>query len=354
MNLSSAFRRFRRRSTALGILLMIGLAAPLGAAPAYRVIDLGTFPRGKSSEALAINDQGWIVGYAETAAGERRPVLWRDGQMIDLAASLSPRGTGTADALNNRGQIVGATTFRSGDSRAFLWEEGILRDLGTLGTGYSSARAINDLGQVVGISSAPVEHGTELHGFLWDGGPMSDIASPSRGSYDFPNAINAKGQIVGYAVVEERAIVWAEGEIRHLPVSPEAVKSNAYSINAVGQIAGGIQERRMRAVVWENGAFRKLGALDDADYSWAFGINNKGQAVGWSRIRDGVGWIRAVLWENGVTIDLGKPGHLETAPGLGESWAYDINERGEIVGGAITADGERRAVLFQPVSAPGR
>src|SRR5438093_10389614 len=46
--------------------------------------DLGSLPGGSRSTAVDIDDDGTIVGQSETATGEFRAVLWRDGSIQDL------------------------------------------------------------------------------------------------------------------------------------------------------------------------------------------------------------------------------------------------------------------------------
>lgn len=74
-----------------------------------RMEDLGVLPGGWKSEALGINNRGDIVGNAETP-GDCRAVLWKDGKILDLNATL-PANSGWklffANSINAKGQIVG-------------------------------------------------------------------------------------------------------------------------------------------------------------------------------------------------------------------------------------------------------
>ncbi len=72
--------------------------------------------------------------------------------MQDLGTS---GGNSTARGINDSGQVVGYSDTSAGDRRAFLWEDGVMTDLGTLvptGSGWTltEAHGINDLGQIVG------------------------------------------------------------------------------------------------------------------------------------------------------------------------------------------------------------
>jgi probable HAF family extracellular repeat protein len=73
------------------------------------------------------------------------------------AASIDPK------AINNRGQIVGVSYSAStGYAAAFIWEEGEMRALE--GGAESTAFSINERGQVVGSSDIAPSEG---HAALW-------------------------------------------------------------------------------------------------------------------------------------------------------------------------------------------
>jgi len=92
--------------------------------------------------------------------------------------------------------------------------------------------------------------------------------------------------------------------------------------------------------------FTDLGTLG-GDESYAYAINNKGQVVG--RADDESGLKRAVIFDvngQGNNIDLGT---LQGSSG--ESWAYAINNKGQIVGHDYDEYGMDRAVLFDSTGA---
>jgi probable HAF family extracellular repeat protein len=113
----------------------------------------------------------------------------------------------------------------------------------------------------------------------------------------------------------------------------------ARAVNDEGRIVGwasAVGAIPDRAFLWESGSMEDLGTLGGAS-SRAFDVNNRGQIVGEAETAGGL--LRAVLWEDGVAIDLGTLGGVR-------SYARGVNDRGDIVGAAETPSGETRAVLW--------
>lgn len=92
-------------------------------------------------------------------------------------------------------------------------------------------------------------------------------------------------------------------------------------INVTGQVVGVVNDRGYQAFLWENGELTWLGTLG-GDESEVFDINDRGQMVGRAETADG--WAHAFLYDQGVITDLGIPGYT--------SMASRINERGQIEG----------------------
>lgn len=114
-------------------------------------------PRAKYSSGLALNDADHLVGYWTTDDDLDRPFHYHDGVMTDLGTLGG--NYAYALAINNHNAIVGGS-FVDRDDRvyhAFISSGGALMDLNDLadaslaGWTLVEARAINDLGQIVGV-----------------------------------------------------------------------------------------------------------------------------------------------------------------------------------------------------------
>ncbi|TLZ91426.1 MAG: PKD domain-containing protein [Methanobacteriota archaeon] len=211
--------------------------------------------------------------------------------------------------------------------------DGFIQDLGSLDS-FSHARAVNELGQIVGESTN--DDFRNPRATLWENGTMTDLGSLGGGTA-FANDVNEAGQIVGGtadASGYQRAFLWENGVMTDLGVQPDG---SALAINDNGQIVGTMNGER-QGFLWDHGTITDLGTLGGPPV-YASGISNAGQIVGWSGDTSGSAF-RPWLWENGTLTDLGTP--------VGFTWgvAYDINEAGQVAGFGFNATGSARALLW--------
>ena len=127
------------------------------------MIDVGP-PGTRSSEATAISAHGEVIGVAITQTKGERAFYWHNGTWSDIGAEFPLKSIATA--INGRAQVIGDWRTRRFDWRAYLWKAGKTVDLGTLG-GSVYPRAINERGQVVGISETSRPGSAFMHAFLW-------------------------------------------------------------------------------------------------------------------------------------------------------------------------------------------
>jgi probable HAF family extracellular repeat protein len=138
---------------------------------------------------------------------------------------------------------------------------------------------------------------------------------------------------------------WQKGVLTDLDVLPGGAASNAVWISDNGLIAG-VSENGLvdplrpgfpefRAVLWKDGEITDLGTLG-GNYSSALSVNNRGQVVGgaMNAILDPFDPLfatqpRAFLWQDGAMQDLGTLGGSEAT-------ALFVNQRGQVAGFSFT------------------
>ncbi len=242
--------------------------------------------------------------------------VWQNNQMRGLP-NFPGGNNGFATGANNLGQVVGWAENGIQDPdccctqvlqfRPAMWTLGPdqIHELPLIsGDSSGAATAINDHGQIVGISGIcdqAVGRHTAKHAVLWQNGTVTDIYPNAPAPWwNTPTAINQRGDVVGFAgdpaFVEGdvlHAFMWTrEDGIRQLkPLpnrTPKHVDSEAYGINEARQVVGvscDADQVDCRAVIWDHGNTpTDLNDLKAPGYSAfltsAKDINNKGEITG--------------------------------------------------------------------------
>jgi probable HAF family extracellular repeat protein len=241
--------------------------------------------------------------------------VWKGGQMRGLP-NFPGGNNGFATGANNLGQVVGWAENGVHDPtccctqvlqfRPAVWTLGPpdqIHDLPLIpGDSSGAATAINDNGQIVGISGIcdqAVGRHTAKHAVLWENGGVTNLGNFPAAWWNTPTAINQHGDIVGFAgdpaFVEGdvlHAFMWTrEDGLRPLkPLkgrTPQHVDSEAYGINERRQVVGvscDAQQTDCRAVVWDHGAYptdlNDLKGGYSAFLALAKDINDKGEITG--------------------------------------------------------------------------
>lgn len=285
-----------------------------------------------------LNDQGMIVGISQTA------------QVDPLNEDWSCEAGGF---LPNTTNLI---------CRGFVWENGAMRELPTLGGNHGFATGVNNQGEVVGWAETPVHDptctGTQVLQFRaakWEPKSGSGEKIKTRELAPFPGdstsaatAINDNGQVVGISGKCDQAVgrfsalhavLWDKnGKPTQIPNLGGVTWHTPMDINAQGDVVGfsnppgaGDPEGEFisHAFLWINGAAtaKDLKTLAGDPVSEAFAINSHRQIVGVSF--GGAAGARAFLWQDDVLSNLNDL--VNIAPDVLVS-AQDINDAGQITG----------------------
>lgn len=243
--------------------------------------DLGTLG-GTNSFANALNEAGDVSGTSETSDGLLHAFLFTNGRMFDIAPPTSPFAIG--EGINADRIVVGQFQNKDNMLHAVRYSYRKVKDLGTLGGGLSAAFDINDAGVIVGESSISNEPGFSTFAFVYRNGVMTSIGALADDALSSARQINNCGQIAGYSSVEGgfHVFLYDKGVMRDLGFfgGPQLTVED---MNEQGMIVGTAQSPGPSVgYVYANGQLRDLDTLITAagwDIQGAHGINDLGQIV---------------------------------------------------------------------------
>jgi len=310
-----------------------------------------------------------------------------------ILTDLKPVGNppGQAFSITRNGIISGDFQAENGFMHAALWLNQFRFDLGKTylqGSTNSTSFGANVLGQSVGtLQTATVDpNGEDFCGykslglagnggtcvpFVWQIGKGFTFLPTLGGPNGGVNQINVHGQIVGQAETSEidpgcpapqklqaKPVLWTHNKVQQLETVAGDLQGIALAINDRGQIAGASGEcalfspqllinlQPLHVLLWEPGQTKPtdLGNLGGSGHfggNIAFNINNRGEVVGNSDL-PGDTANHGFLW----TRDKGMK-DLGTLPGDVISGALSINNKAQVVGVSIDANFNLRAYIWQ-------
>ena len=159
--------------------------------------------------AYDINDNNVIVGYFWNTAGERTAFYYQDGVSYSLDSVIRANGLTdlqTASAVNNNNVICGSASDSMGVQTPWTYdlETQTFTVIGRLGLSGTSARDINDLGQVIG----------RARNFPWD--PYQAVVYDGSWTAIDPDVtetlwgiqVSTNGRMIGHANTSEDRWGW--------------------------------------------------------------------------------------------------------------------------------------------------
>lgn len=245
------------------------------------------------------------------------------GVVQRIAADIVP-------GLSASGNIV---IWRQEESQAYsaVLYEGGTEKLLPRPDGFRNAFAysVNDRGNAVGWSNTtlnPVDSTSTVHATFFTKDRAVDLGTLG-GLRSRAYAINDRDVIVGVSSLKDNrqcAFRYANGKMACLEPLPGETYSVAFDINRAGVIVGGFGTAStsakpvVHAVVWRGDKAQDLGTLSGEGDSIAYAINNRDDVVG---VSDLALEDEAFLYADGRMTDLGIAGH-----------AFAINDQRQIVG----------------------
>ena len=388
MSILSQLRNFR---TLWVMTTVVACFSSAFAQTSYKVADLGV---NKSSDnfnmVMGLNNQGWAenmdgvltppITSTSTTILSGRAVISIYGLNIDLGTLGGKNSWTNYGGINDRGEAVGLAETSVPDPdgedfcalgtkltcRPFYWRFGHMSALPTLGGNNGQASAINNRGQIVGISETtvsdsgcpPSKPGKIISPVFWEKGEARPLPTLVGDPDGFVQGINDRGQAVGSsgncANIATHAVLWENDTAVELPgFGPTG--NDAYAINDHGQAVGYVTSPDRTTIfptVWLNGSHgapTNLGILPGNGAAFATGINNRAQVVG--STFNSTGWSGGFIWQDNVLTDLNTV--IRGDSNLFIVAASNINERGQISGMATVMsgpnEGKIHAILLTPV-----
>ena len=320
-------KRFHRLAGVLGFLLLAGCGG------------------GGDSNQNTIQDDKLLTRQLQTVQGK--------GYSITVIEPLPKDDWVTIKAMNNKGQLVGISRTRPFDPpssgpwpysayHVVMVADGAITQLPLLTKGSNPSdtviNGINDAGVSVGISSAS----GVVQPTIWQNGTVKAFTGVTKATFNGDAGqitlfgISSSGAVLGGTdAVGDNPFLWKDGVVTRLSLPSLSNSYRPLAMTPGGVILGiGLKGKPQPGYVWQNGTVTLLeGGSNDC---YITGVNDQGQVVGYAN-------NHAVIWQNGAITDLTP----QIASTNSFSYAYGINNQGDIVGSYYPSQGIRHGFLLR-------
>ena len=313
------------------------------------------FPGSVSTEGWNINQDGSVVGYYDTADGQRHGFIARPDAEVDDEPVATPAMINyTFESINVPGvdflELTASSDFadyagntRSADGEktvAFTLIDGVFTTHDFPGSQGTYFYALGNNGNAAGHYQ---DSDGLYHGVVLENGELRQ--------YDFPGAVetflygisDATGALTGNFI--DASGVRRGFSAETIVEAPEAPETYADFVNASGRMVGsyvdadGVYHPYMRSAT---GRFISLDLPNAAQFEYFFvhGINDVGVLVGRAKPMEDVPRTYVGSLQHGLQ-ELRFPGSVSTE-------GYNINQDGSVVGNYKSADGRTHGFIARP------
>jgi len=277
----------------------------------------------------------------------------------EVAKGWSPYANTVARGLNDSGQVVGIA-YENAAVAGFISTNGQVTRSQAI-----DPRAISNSGLDVGSGSfspsglyvypygpkAFIQRDGEYHGSYIANGILTDLGSLEPGGMSSASGVNDHYQATGSSSLGGigKPVLYSDGRVIPIGLLPGTNRGGGAAINSRGEVAGVMStlgQQGSHGFLYIAGRTIDIGSLGGS-IEGIGGLNDASQVVGSSLTADGQ--RRAFLYEDGKILDLNT---LLSAPGLVLTEAVGINIKGQIAANAVDAQGHIHALLLSPTTVP--
>lgn len=178
--------------------------------------ELNAPTRGLETQAVGINEAGWVIGHATARDKSVMPVLWKPGQDAVVLGRLPGFNKALASDLNDSGQVL--VNFEAPITyHGYLWTEAGGYAALPVPPGWDFVRAIAINNHGVVLLWAWQESSGDPHGFLvLPGGELRELSDAPLGGVTLYEGLDDAGWLVG-SITREGASGGAKRGFAALP-----------------------------------------------------------------------------------------------------------------------------------------